>query len=282
MQRKKISLSDLLKMKSNGEKITMLTAYDYPFGKLIDHAGVEIILVGDSLGNVVLGYDNPVPVTMDEMLHHSKAVRKGVEFAFLVSDMPFMSFNVSCEHAIINAGRFIKEAGADAVKIEGGTNAVVETIKAIIAAGIPVMGHLGLTPQTAPMLGGYKVQGKDRESAEKILNQALALESAGCFCIVFECVPDKLAGLITKKLRIPTIGIGAGAECDGQVLVIHDLLGINNKFMPKFVRQYANLGEVITQSVQDYICEVKQKKFPAEEHCFKINADNLPNLYTQT
>lgn len=278
MERKKVTIPGLLEMKKNNEKITMLTAYDFPLASIIDKAGVDIILVGDSVGNVVLGYDSTLPVTMEEMIHHTKAVRRATKVAFLVGDMPFMSFNVTIEQTISNAGRFIKEAGADAVKVEGGSVEVIKMTKAIINAGIPVMGHLGLTPQTATMLGGLKVQGKNTEAARRILQQAQALEETGCFSIVLECVPDKLAALITKKLKIPTIGIGAGIYCDGQVLVTHDMLGLYERFIPKFVKQYVNLSKEISKAIENYINEVRKGKFPSIEHTFSMKAEELKGI----
>jgi 3-methyl-2-oxobutanoate hydroxymethyltransferase len=224
MEPKKISIPDLMAKKQAGEKITMLTAYDFSMASFIDQAGMDMILVGDSLGMVVLGYESTVPVTMEEMLHHCRAVRRGVRHAFLVGDMPFMSYNVSREEAIRNGGRFLKEAGCDAVKLEGGLE-VADTVRAMVDAGLPVMAHIGLTPQTVSKLGGFRVQGKDQAAARRLLDSARTLESAGAFAVVMECIPDKLAGLISRSLTIPTIGIGAGPECDGQVLVTNDLLG---------------------------------------------------------
>jgi len=278
MERKKIVIPDFLKMKQEGRKITMLTAYDFPTACIIDNAGIDMILVGDSVGNVVLGYDSTIPVTMDEMIHHAKAVKRGTKYAFLVGDMPFMSFNVSVQETILNAGRFVKEAGADAVKMEGGNAEVIKMVKATISAGIPVMGHLGLTPQTATMLGGLKVQGRSAGLAQKILKQAADLEQAGCFSIVLECVPDKLAERITKQLTIPTIGIGAGSECDGQVLVTHDMLGLYVRFLPKFVKQYVNLSTQMSKALDSYIQEVREGKFPAIEHTFTMDKKELKEL----
>ena len=251
MERKKVTITDLQNKKREGKKITMLTAYDYPVARLVDEAGIDSILVGDSLGMVVLGYESTVPVTMDEMIHHSKAARRGTRYAFLVGDMPFMSYQVSKEEAVRNAGRFMKEAGCDAVKLEGGYE-VLNVTAAIIDAGIPVLGHLGLTPQTISKLGGYKIQGKDAEAAKKILDQALKLEKAGCFAIVLECVPDALAKLITENLKIPTIGIGAGLYCDGQVLVTNDMVGLFDRFVPKFVKQYVKLSGSIPEGIRSF------------------------------
>lgn len=271
MDRKR-TVQDFITMKQNGEKITMLTAYDASFAALIDAAGIEMVLVGDSLGNVLLGYDSTVPVTMEEMLHHCKAVRRGVRQAFLVGDMPFMSYQVSSREAIANGGRFLKEAGCDAVKLEGGTE-MCDTIKAVVRAGIPVVGHIGLTPQTASQLGGYKVQGRDADSARKLLQSAKDLEAAGVFSLVLECIPAQLSEVITRAVAIPTIGIGAGRYCDGQVLVTHDMVGMFEKFIPSFVRRYANLAAQIKKAVADYRDEVKQGVFPDDEHSFSMEID---------
>lgn len=277
MERKKITISDILQMKQEEKKITMLTAYDYPLASLVDKAEIEIVLVGDSLGNVVLGYETTVPVTMDEMLHHTKAVRRAIKYALLVGDMPFMSYNVSREEAIRNAGRFIKEAGCDAVKLEW-FKGVVEITKALVNSGIPVMGHIGLTPQTAASLGGFKVRGKDAEAAKGLIESAIKLEEAGCFSIVLECIPDKVAQLISEKVGIPTIGIGAGPYCDGQVLVTHDMLGLFERFVPKFVKQYVNLSEQILAALKKYKEEVITGKFPTKEFSFSIKEGELEKL----
>lgn len=277
MERKKVTITDLHEKKRQGRKITMLTAYDYSTAHLIDEAGVDSILVGDSLGMVALGLDSTVPVTMDEMIHHAKAVRRGTKYAFLVGDMPFLSYQVSKEDAIRNAGRFMKEAGCDAVKLEGGEE-VLEYAIAIINAGIPVLGHLGLTPQTISKLGGFKVQGKDARAAEKILDDALKLERAGCFAVVLECVPEKLAQLITEELNTPTIGIGAGKYCDGQVLVTNDMLGLFDRFVPKFVKQYVKLSESISEGVKKYKEEVEKGAFPSSEHSFSIKEEELKKI----
>ncbi len=269
---KKKTIQDFIMMKGNGERISMLTAYDASLASMIDAAGIEMVLVGDSLGNVLLGYESTVPVTMEEMLHHCKAVRRGIKHAFLVGDMPFMSYQVSKGEAISNAGRFLKEAGCDAVKLEGGTE-VCDTVRAIVRAGIPVMGHIGLTPQTASQLGGYKVQGKDEESARKLLQSARDLGSAGAFSIVLECIPTQLSDEITKAVSIPTIGIGAGKFCDGQVLVTHDMVGMYDKFIPSFVKQYAHLAPQIKEAVSAYNEEVKNGSFPDEEHSFNMQFD---------
>lgn len=264
----KVSIVTLQEMKANGEKITMLTAYDYPTALLVDRAGIDMILVGDSLGMTVLGLDSTVPVTMEDMLHHTRAVMRGVQRCFVVADMPFMSYNITREEAIRNAGRLVKEAGAHAVKLEGGTE-IAPTVKAIVDAGIPVLGHLGLTPQTATKLGGYKVQGRTPEAAQKILEDARALQQAGVMGVVLECVPEALANEITGMLEVPTIGIGAGAGCDGQVLVFHDMLGLFDRFQPRFVKRYRNLAAEIVAALQEYKDEVRRGVFPAEEHTFR-------------
>ena len=278
MQKNKKTINDIIKMKQDGQKIAILTAYDYVFGSLLDKAGIDIILVGDSVGNTVLGYDSTTPVTMRDMLHHAKAVRKGVTRALLVVDMPFMSFNVSKEDAIRKAGRFVKEARVDAVKIEGGSPSIVETAKAIIDAGIPVMGHVGLTPQTAGVWGGFKVQGRVADKAQELIKQAIALEKAGCFSLVLECIPEQLAELVTNKINIPTISCGAGIHCDGQVLVINDVLGLSGDFKPKFVKKYVDISHEITKACKEYIKEVKEGLFPSSEHSFKMKDDELAKI----
>jgi 3-methyl-2-oxobutanoate hydroxymethyltransferase len=270
-------IPDFVKMKQAGEKISMLTAYDYPSAQWTEEAGIDTILVGDSLGMVVLGYDSTVPVTMEEMLHHTKAVRRGAAQTFVITDMPFMSY-ASIDLALMNAGRLIKEGGADAVKLEGGYN-VVSIIQALTRAGIPVVGHIGLTPQTAIQLGGFKVQGRDLASAKQLANDALALEQAGVFLLVLEAIPGQVAKQISTELTIPTIGIGAGLDCDGQVLVFHDILGLYKRFKPKFVKQYALLGQNAVQAIQLYHQEVKSGQFPAEEHTFILSDGALQNLY---
>lgn len=277
MERKKITIMDLRGKKREGKKITMLTAYDYPMARIVDEAGIDSILVGDSLGMVVLGYDSTVPVTMDEMIHHAKAARRGTRYAFLIGDMPFMSYQVSKEEAVRNAGRFMKEALCDAVKLEGGDE-VLDATAAIINAGIPVLGHLGLTPQTASKLGGFKVQGKDASAAHKILDQAVKLERAGCFGLVLECVPDKVAELITEKLSIPTISCGAGPYCDGQVLVTYDMVGLFDRFLPKFVKQYVKLSTIISDAIKKYKDEVEKGIFPDAEHSFTIKDEEIEKL----
>jgi len=259
-------------MKKNGERISMLTAYDASFAGLIDAAGIDMVLVGDSLGMVLLGYNSTIPVTMEEMLHHCRAAGRGVKRAVLVGDMPFMSYQVSQNEAISNAGRFLKEAGCDAVKLEGGTE-ICDTVKAIVKAGIPLMGHIGLTPQTASQLGGYRVQGRDADSARRLLQSARDLEAAGVFAIVLECIPAQLSEAITRMVSIPTIGIGAGKHCDGQVLVTHDMVGMFEKFTPSFVKQYVNLAPQIREAVATYNEEVKNGSFPDEEHSFNMQLD---------
>ena len=269
---KKKTILDIVKMKSSGEKITMLTAYDAAFAGLLDAGGIDMVLVGDSLGMVVLGYESTVPVTMAEMLHHAKAARRGVKQAVLVGDMPFLSYQIEARTAVLNAGRFLKEAGCDAVKLEGGSE-ICATVAAIVQAGIPVVGHIGLTPQTASQLGGFRVQGKDVESARKLVAAASDLQKAGAFALVLECIPAPLAKLITETLAIPTIGIGAGRYCDGQVLVTHDLLGLFEKFVPAFVKTYVNLAPSIKEAVTAFNNEVKAGSFPADEHSFATQFD---------
>ncbi|MEW6244035.1 MAG: 3-methyl-2-oxobutanoate hydroxymethyltransferase [Bacillota bacterium] len=274
MAKVKATIPGLLKAKKEGQKIRMVTAYDYPTAVIIDQTDIELILVGDSLGMVMLGYEGTVPVTMDEMIHHTKAVVRGARNTFIVGDLPFMSYNVSVEQAVTNAGRIMKEGGADCVKLEGGLD-FADTVRAIVRAGIPVMGHIGLTPQTASALGGFKVQGKDMESARQIYEDALALEEAGAFALVLEAIPAPLAKIITEKLRIPTIGIGAGVHCDGQVLVLHDLLGLFNRFVPKFVKRYAKMDDSIREALNTYAAEVASQVFPGPEHSFSGNEDDL-------
>ena len=267
MPQKKVTISILQEMKEKDEKITMLTAYDALMGAQIDESGIDMILVGDSVANVLLGYDNTIPVTMEQMLHHSKAVTRAVKKALVVGDMPFMSYQVSETEAVNNAGRFLKEAGVEAVKLEGGSE-VSGIIKKITSAGIPVMGHLGLTPQSVHQFGGYGLRGEEGSEAQKIIEDARKLEKAGAFAIVLEKIPAVLAAKITKSLKIPTIGIGAGVECDGQVLVTHDMLGMFEKFKPKFSKRYAELGSAAKTAYKEYIKEVKEKKFPSGEHSY--------------
>ena len=256
----------------------MLTSYDYSTAKLIDEAGVNTILVGDSLGTVILGYEDTLPVTMEDMIHHTRAVTRGAKNALVIADMPFMSYQTSVCDAVKNAGRLIKEGGAQAVKLEGGA-AVKEQIKAIVNASIPVVGHIGLTPQSINTFGGFKVQGKSEESARKIIEDAKIIEEAGAFMLVMECVPERLAKIITESVNIPTIGIGAGKYCDGQVLVYQDMLGMFTDFVPKFVKKYADVGEIMKNAFSEYIKEVKSGAFPAEEHTFKIDDDVINKLY---
>lgn len=276
-ERKKVTVRTLAAKKRRGEPITMLTAYDYPTALAVDRAGIDVILVGDSLGMVVLGYENTLPVTMEDMLHHCKAVARGARYALLVGDMPFMSYQVSVEEAVRNAGRFLQEAGMDAVKLEGGRERV-EIIRAIVQAGIPVMGHIGLTPQSVHQLGGFHAQGKTAEAARRLVEDALALEEAGVFALVLESVPDRLAALITERLSIPTIGIGAGPHCDGQVLVLHDLLGLFDRFTPRFVKQYAQLHAVIHEALLAYREDVVQRRFPGPEHSVSIKDEEWERL----
>lgn len=264
--------------KEKNEKLTMLTAYDYSTAKIIDEAGINGILVGDSLGMVCLGYEDTLSVTMEDMIHHTKAVSRGVKNTLVVADMPFMSYQTSVYDAVINAGRLIKEGRAHVVKLEGGVE-VCDKIEAIVKASIPVMAHIGLTPQSVNAFGEFKVQGKDKEAARNLIEAALAVEKAGAFAVVLECVPAKLAAIITEKLSIPTIGIGAGAQCDGQILVYQDMLGMYSDFTPKFVKKYENLGEKMNVAFKKYIEEVKDGIFPGEEHSFKINDEVIEKLY---
>lgn len=264
--------------KENGEKLTMLTAYDYSTAKLIDEAGVNSILVGDSLGNVILGYEDTISVTMEDMIHHGAAVARGAKNALVVIDMPFMSYQTSVYDALVNAGRLMKEGRGDAVKLEGGVE-VCPQIKAIVDAGIPVCAHIGLTPQSINAFGGFKVQGKSEAAAKKLLEDAKTVEEAGAFAVVIEGVPAKIAALITEQLHIPTIGIGAGKDCDGQVLVYQDMLGMFSDFTPKFVKRYANIGEVMKEAFQNYIKEVQDGVFPAEENTYKVDDSVIEKLY---
>lgn len=264
----KITVPHILKMKQRGERITCLTAYDYSFARILDEAGVELLLVGDSLGCVIQGGANTLAVTMDEMIYHTRLVVRGCKRALVIGDMPFMSYQTGKDDALRNAGRFFKEAGAEAIKLEGGV-AVQESIRAIVAAGMPVMGHIGLTPQSVHQFGGYKIQGREKERREAVLRDADAVEAAGAFAVVLEGMPQDLAGEITERLTIPTIGIGAGLQCDGQVLVIHDVLGLFDDFTPKFVKRYADVKQTMLGAVKEFIGEVKERKFPAQEHSFK-------------
>ncbi|MFA4029211.1 MAG: hypothetical protein GDYSWBUE_002020 [Candidatus Fervidibacterota bacterium] len=267
---RKVTIQTLLERKSSGEKITAITAYDYPTAMLVDGAGIDMILVGDSVGNVVLGYENTLPVTMDEMVHHVKAVRRGVKRALLVADMPFMSYQASVEEAIKNAGRFVKECGAEAVKVEG-AGSVVNIVRAIVDAGIPVLGHIGFTPQWILQLGGPRVLGRRAKEAAELISAAIELERAGCFGIVLECVPAKLSKVITDRLSIPTIGIGSGQDCDGQILVFHDLVGLLLAKTPRHAKRYLNAYELMDEAVRRYISEVKDGSFPTAEHSFEID-----------
>jgi 3-methyl-2-oxobutanoate hydroxymethyltransferase len=271
-KRKKVTTRTFRLRKECGEIITMLTAYDYPTALAIDRVGIDSILVGDSLGMVVLGYENTLPVTMEDMLHHCKAVARGAVYTLLVGDMPFMSYQVSVRQALKNAGRFLQEAGMDAVKLEGGRERV-KAIKAIVKAGIPVMGHLGLTPQSVHQLGGFRAQGKSVEAAKRLLEDAVSLQDAGCFSLVLEAVPKELANYISKHLEIPTIGIGAGVGCDGQVLVTHDLIGLFDRFTPKFVKQYAQVHDLMMDGFTRYKSDVLSRAFPGEEHSFSMSED---------
>lgn len=264
--------------KEKGEKLTMLTAYDYSTAKLIDEAGVDSILVGDSLGNVILGYDDTISVTMEDMIHHGAAVSRGAKEALVVIDMPFMSYQTSVYDAVVNAGRLMKEGRANAVKLEGGLE-VAPQIKAITDAGIPVVAHIGLTPQSINAFGGFKVQGKSEAAAKKLIDDALAVQEAGAFAVVLECVPAKLAKLVTEKLAIPTIGIGAGADCDGQVLVYADMLGMFSDFTPKFVKRFAETGSVMVDAFKRYNEEVKSGIYPKEEHTYAMDDEVIEKLY---
>ena len=274
----KNTVSTFKKAKENKEKLTMLTAYDYSTARLFDEAGINSILVGDSLGNVILGYEDTLSVTMEDMIHHSAAVARGAKNALVVCDMPFMSYQASIYDAVTNAGRLMKEGRANAVKLEGGEE-VCPQIKAITECGIPVVAHLGLTPQSINAFGGYKVQGRDLEAAKKLIDDAVAVEKAGAFALVLECVPTEIATKITEKLTIPTIGIGAGNGCDGQVLVYQDMLGMFSDYTPKFVKQYANVGTIIKDAVTDYINEVNSGAFPDETRSYKASDDVLEKLY---
>ncbi|NQU18697.1 3-methyl-2-oxobutanoate hydroxymethyltransferase [bacterium] len=278
MENKKITVNDILEMKKRGEKITMLTAYDFPLASLVDRAGIEIILIGDSVANVVLGLKTTPEVGMTEMIHHSKAVTRAVKRALVVGDMPFESYQINPKESVKNAKRFIQEAKCDAVKLEW-FDKCLEVTEEIIKAGIPAMGHIGLTPQTADKLGGFKVQGKDADTAKRLIEQAKALEKLGCFSIVFECIPDKIAEMITKELKIPSIGIGAGINCDGQVLVTHDLLGFLERAKPlKFVKQYINLNSEIKKAIEVFKKEVKEGAFPTKDHSFTIKEEELKKI----
>ncbi len=271
----KITIPYLQSKKENGEKIVALTAYDFPTARLVEEAGIDMILVGDSLGMVVLGYENTIPVTMDEMLHHTKAVSRAAQRSLIVGDMPYFSFHLSIDETVLNASRFLKEAGAHAVKIEGATEKRLELIKTLVDVEIPVMGHVGLTPQSIYHLGQFKVRGKEFEEAKKIMNDSLRLEKAGVFAIVLECVPMELAREITQMLKIPTIGIGAGAYCDGQILVFHDLVGYANGYLPKFVKRYADLHDVLGKALKGYAEDVRRGEFPDDSHSYHIKKKDI-------
>jgi len=273
----RININQIKEMKQKGEKITMITAYDYGTARVVDEVGIPLILVGDSLGMVVLGYESTIPVTMEEMLHHTKTVVRGTQKALIIGDMPFMTYTISTAEALKNAARFIQEAGAQAVKLEGGVT-VAETVRRIVECGIPVMGHIGLTPQSINQLGGYKIQGKSTEAAQKLLEDAKALEKAGAFAVVMETVPAPLATLISRELSIPTIGIGAGAGCDGQVQVINDVLGSFTSFVPKHAKQYAKLADIMSTALAGYYDEVKTGKFPTEANSFSMDESILAGL----
>ena len=277
MGNKKISILDVQQAKEENRKLTMVTAYDYPFGLLADEAGIDIVLVGDSLGMVVMGLDGTVEVNMEHMIHHIRAVTRGCRNPFIVGDMPFMSYNTSIREAIINAGRLLKEGGCDSIKLEGGVD-FAPTVEAIVKAGIPVQGHIGLTPQTASALGGFKMQGRDAVAAKQIIDDARALEDAGVFSMILEAVPAPLGKLVAEAVKVPVIGIGAGPDVDGQVLVTYDMIGLFDKFVPKFVKQYTNIRKVILEALSEYRDEVIDVKFPAPEHSFKMPDEALEQL----
>jgi len=276
-QVKKLLVADLWKMKEEGRKITMITAYSYPQALIVDQAGIDILLVGDSLGMVELGYRDTIPVTMEEMLAHTKPVMRAVKRAHVVSDLPFMSYNISLQQAVTNAGILYKDGGADSVKLEGGQE-MAKVVETIVRAGIPVFGHIGLTPQTSALLGGFKVQGKSIDQARKVFDDAVALEQAGAFALILEAIPKELAALITQKVRIPTVGIGGGIHCDGQVLVLHDMVGLFRRFTPKFVKVYADLYTPQLNAVKEYISDVQKGSFPGDEHTFSMKADAVAEL----
>jgi len=274
---KRVTVNTFIEMKAEKKPITMLTAYDYPMAYYLDKAGIDAILVGDSVAMVELGYETTLSATMDTMVHHTQAVRRGVQRALLIADMPFMSYQSSIEKAVENAGRLVQEGGADAVKVEGGES-VAAQIEAIVEAGIPVMGHLGMTPQSFHKFGGYGLQAKTFDSAKKLIDDALVLQDAGCFSIVLEKIPAELAAMVTKMLRIPTIGIGAGASCDGQVLVSHDMLGMFERFRPKFVKQYVQLGDILLKAFEEYIQDVRSGVFPSSEHSYSMDPEVLAEV----
>jgi len=277
MERKKVTVLDLQRKREEGEKITMLTAFDYATGKIADEAGIDVLLVGDSLGMVILGREHTVSVTMEEVLHHCEGVARGARHPLLVGDMPFMSYQVDVKEAIRNAGRFLKEGSMDVVKIEGGRE-MADTVKAIVNAGVPVMGHIGLTPQHISKLGGYRIQGKDVASARALIDDGLALEDAGLFCLSLEAVPAPVARLITERVQIPTIGIGSGPHCDGQTLLIYDLVGLFDRFVPKYVKQYAKIGPLMLEAVKTYRQEVMEGVFPDADHSYAMPEEALQEL----
>lgn len=277
MERRKVTIQDLREMKRKGEKISFLTAYDYPFALMQDRAGIDMILVGDSLGMTVLGYSTTLPVTMEDMVRHAKAVSRAAKHSFLVGDMPYMSYQVSHQEAIRNAGRFMSECGMDAIKLEGGIT-MVDTIRTIVNAGIPVMGHIGMTPQFAAQWGGYKVQGKDAETARRLIEDAKAIEEAGAFAILLECIPAKVAHLIFENLKIVTLGIGSGPYCDGQLLIMHDLIGLFEAFQPKFVKKYLDVGPMVENAFRMYHEDVRSGKFPSAEHFYHITEEELAKV----
>ncbi len=277
MSGNKVTVLDVQQAKEENRKLTMMTAYDYPFGLLADEAGIDIVLVGDSLGMVVMGLEGTVEVNMEHMIHHIRAVARGCKNPFIVGDMPFMSYNTSIRDAIMNAGRLLKEGGCESIKLEGGVD-FAPTIEAIVKAGIPVQGHIGLTPQTASALGGFKMQGRDAAAAKQIIDDAKALEGAGVFSMILEAVPAPLGKLVAEAVKVPIIGIGAGPDVDGQVLVTHDMIGLFDKFVPKFVKQYTNIRKVILDALSEYKQEVVDVKFPAPEHSFKMPAEALEQL----
>lgn len=276
--KRRITAADFVAFKENRQRITMMTAYDYTSARLVDEAEMDVILVGDSLGMVILGYENTLQVTMEDMLHHTRAVSRGAGKTMVIADMPFLSYHINTEEAVRNAGRFIQEAGAHAVKLEGGKD-VAPQIAAILKAQIPVLGHLGLTPQSVHRFGGFKVQGKEKEAARELIEEALLLQELGVFGIVLECIPAALAKMISEKLRIPTIGIGAGPDCDGQVLVLQDVLGLNREFTPKFVKKYGELGDAMVSALRSYAQEVRQGVFPEASHTFSMDESLLEKLY---
>lgn len=277
MERKKVTIQDVSKAKEEGRKLVMVTAYDYPFGLMAGEADADIVLVGDSLGMVVMGLEGTVEVTMAHMIHHIKAVMRGCKGPLVVGDMPFMSYNTSIRDAVVNAGRLLKEGGCDVVKLEGGVD-FAPTVQAVVKAGIPVQGHIGLTPQTAGALGGFKMQGRDAAAAKKIIDDARALEDAGTFSIILEAVPAPLGKLVAESVRVPVIGIGAGPDVDGQVLVTHDMVGLFDKFTPKFVKQYANIRSIVLDAIRAYGKDVREGAFPGPEHSFKMSAEALSRL----